>query len=40
MRKCWEWLKLGQNVNSGKQNPELLLKFHLLTLKVNKTENQ
>ena len=36
MRKCAEWLKIDQNVNSGIQNPELLFKFHLLILKVRK----
>ena len=39
MRKCAEWLKIGQNVNSGIQSPELSFKFHLLTIKVGKTEN-
>ena len=39
MQKCPKWLKIGQNVNSRIQNPELLFKFHLLILKVRKTEN-
>ena len=39
MQKCAEWLRIGQNVHSGIQNPELLLKFYLLTIKVGKTEN-
>ena len=39
MRKYTEWLKIGKNGNSDIQHPELLLAFHLLTLKVRKTEN-
>ena len=39
MRKWTEWLQIGQNVDSRIQNPELLFKFHLLILKVRKTES-
>ena len=39
MWKYMEWLKIGENVNSNIQSPELLFKFHLLTFKVRKTEN-